>query len=287
MKNLKSQITIFVLLGLIISIGFGFVIYLNNGTIKQTEIEKSNKIIFQTNPIKLFIENCIEDTGKSALIYIGKHGGYFETKKPYLKDANFDLPYYLYNNLDFSPSIHDIEYELSKYMDNNIQSCINNFEYFKKQGFGITYENPRASAFIGEDFVSFDLFFPIQIKKENTKQKIENFNVNLNEIHLKNIYNTSKEIVNFQYKNPDKLCLTCIYELSEKADLFIDVQSYRNNSIIFVIKDYNITSDSIINKPYNFTFSIKYVGISCDRLNEIEDPDLIQECIELKTYKTK
>lgn len=279
MKHRKCQITIFFLLGLVLLVGSAFIIYLNN----KPKTEESPNIPYEATPIKLFVENCIRETGKNALLHIGKHGGYYETKEPYLIDEKFDLPYYLYNNLDFSPSLNDIEAEISKYVDDNLLQCIGDFQEFRKQGFDVKRGIPSSSTLIGENIVSFDLSFPIEIKKGNSKQKIERFNVNLNGIHLKNVYNVTKEIVNFQYENSDKLCLTCIYQLSKKTDLYIDLLNYRNNSIIFIIKDYNITSDRIMEKPYNFTFAIKYAGISCGNINALEDPDLVQECIELKT----
>lgn len=264
---------------MVLLVGSAFIIYLNN----KPKAEENSNIPSEINPIKLFVENCIEDIGKNALLHIGKHGGYYNTKEPNLKDGNFDLPYYLYSNLDFSPSIKDIEFEISKFIDHNLLQCIGDFQEFKKQGYDIKQGSPSSSTFIGEDLVSFDLSFPIEIEKGSSQQKIDRFNVNLNDVHLKNIYNVSKEIVSFQYENPDRLCLTCVYTLSKKTRLYIDLLNYRNNSIIFTIKDYNRASDSIIEKPYNFTFAIKYAGISCDNVNALEDPDLVQECIELKT----
>ena len=69
----------------------------------------------------------------------------------------------------------------------------------------------------------------------------------------------------------------------EENDVYINIIDYGNNSLIFTIKDYNITEDIILKSPFNFTFAIKYEGISCDKLATIEDPDILQECVEIRT----
>ena len=60
MKNEKSQITIYALLGLIILVGFGLVLYLKNSQIKSSEIEKSSESLFDTASIKLYMVRRIE-----------------------------------------------------------------------------------------------------------------------------------------------------------------------------------------------------------------------------------
>ena len=274
--NKKGQITVIVLFGLTILIGFGFVFYLKNNGISQPQIEKTTNLPFDISQIKLYIQNCIESTGKNALILIGKQSGYYELKKPYLKYENFNLPYYLYNNIDFSPSIKDIEKEISKYVDNNLHLCINNFEDFKQQGFDITNDKIKSTTNIGMNSISFDINFPITIKKENNIQRISNFNALLDNSNLYKIHKVSKEITNLQYKEPNKLCLSCLYDLGIKNDLYIDVIEYSNNSLIFNIRDYNFS----VTKIYNFTFAIKYPEVSCENLAGVDDFTFLNECLE-------
>lgn len=281
--NKKGQIGALILCGLIILIGFSFVIYLKNNDIGEADIGKTSNALFDIIFIKSYVQNCIEGTAKNSLIFIGKQGGYYEVKKPYLKDENFMLPYYLFNNIDFSPSIKDIEKEISRYIDDNLQLCVKGFDEFKIQGFEINQNKPKSKTKIASNSVSFDVDFPIIIKKGENTQKIENFNFAVEDFHLQNIHKVSKEITAIQYNEPNKLCISCIYDLAETNDLYIGINNYGNNSLIFAVKDYNITEDTILKSPFNFTFAIKYEGISCDKLSTIEDPDILQECIEKRT----
>ena len=279
--NKKSQITYFLLFSLIILIFGGFYFYTNNqNQIKETKIEKSSEIIFDTSPIKFYIENCIENTGKDALIHIGRHGGYYELKKPYLIDENFKLPYYAVENLDFSPSLNVIENEISKYLDNNLPICINNFEEFKEQGFEIKQNKAKFETKIEQSSVSFDVNFPITIKKVNRIQKIEKFSGYIPNFHLKSINDVNKIIISQQIQNPNSVCLSCLYELAEENNLYIDLIKYSNSSLIFDIRDYNITEDNIIKSPYNFTFAVKLLDISCDNFIRTDDIFFIQRCVE-------
>src|SRR3989338_10270654 len=133
----RGQMTYFILIGVIIFIAAGFIFYVNNQKTEETEIGKINNDLSGTTPIRLFIENCLENTAKHGLIYIGRRGGYYQLRKPYIKNKNFDAPFYLYGFIDYSPSLEDIEKEISEYINNNLPICINNFEEFKKLGFDI------------------------------------------------------------------------------------------------------------------------------------------------------
>lgn len=277
----KSQITYFLLFSLIILIAGSFYFYINNQNLsEETEIEKSSKFQLDISPIKLYVENCIENTGKDALINIGRQGGYYELKKPYLIDGNFKLPYYVVENLDFSPSIDIIENEISKYISNNLPFCINNFEEFKKQGFNIEQIELQSDTNIELNSVSFDVDFPITIKKDNKISKIENFKVIIDKVPLSSIHKVSKEIATLQLQESTSVCLSCLYKLAEENNLYIDIIQYQNNSLIFNIRDYNITEDNIIKSPYNYTFAVKLEDISCNNFIGTEDQFFIQKCVD-------
>lgn len=281
MKRNRAQVTLFIILGFVIFIGFVFTIYIKNERNIVVNVKKVSETPFDIQPVKVFVENCIEDTAKNALILIGNQGGYYELKKPYFKDNNFNLSYYFFNNLDFSPSLADIEKEISKYIDKNLDFCINDFEEFKKQGFEIIRGDIiQTDTKIEENSVLFNVNFPITIKRGDHKQQIEKYSINIPDFHLKKIHSVSKEITNYQINNPNTVCLSCLYELAEKNNLIIDIIKYTNTSLIFDIRDYNRTEDNVIKSPYNFTFAIKLIDISCDNFVGLDDLSFIQQCID-------
>ena len=268
---------------MIFFIAAGFIFYISNqNKSKEAEIEKSSKIIFDVSPIKFYVENCIEDTAKNALIHIGKHGGYYQLKKPYLIDENFKLPYYVVENLDFSPSLNVIQNEISKYIDNNLPICINNFEEFKNQGFEIIQEEIKSDINIELNSISFNVNFPITIKKDDTIQEIKNFKVRIEQIPLSSIHKVSREITKLQLQEPTSVCLSCLYGLGEKSNLYIDIVEYKNNTLIFDVRAYNTSIIFPEEFPYNFTFAAKYPEVSCDNLGLVDDFIFLNECLEAK-----
>jgi len=281
MVHKKSQISLFILFGAVILIVAGFLFYTEQKT-GETKTENINEVSLELEPIENFVRVCIRDTAKKSMLFIGKQGGYFELKKPYLKDDNFNLPYYFYEDSGIVPSAKDIEKEISKYINNNLPTCINNFEEFRKLGFEIEYQDISANVMMGQDSVSFSVNFPLIIKKDGSIHKIENFVVTIYNMPLRKINNLSKEIINLQLQDKDSICLSCLYDLGEKNDLFIDITEYLDNTLIFDLRAYNTDLGISPDTPYNFTFAVKHKGMSCDNLAAIDDFIFITECIEAK-----
>src|SRR3989338_760944 len=246
MRN-KAQITIFILFGFILLIGFSFIAYTNNG-VKETEIEKVSVAPFDITQIKLYVEN-------------------------------FNLPYYVYENLDFSPSISDIEKEISKYVDNNLKSCLKDFEKFKKQGFEIKQGEIKYDTAIERSSVLIKVDFPIAIKKEDKTIKLNEFKIKIDS-PLSKIFNLTKEMVVIQLEDIDSVCLSCLYQLTNRNNLYLDIFDYDDSSLIFSIKDYNIKEDNLIKSPYTYNFAIKALNISCDNFVGTDDMFFIEMCAD-------
>ena len=283
-KNKYGQVTIYIILGLILLIGLGFLNYLRNG-INKEKVEEISEIPFEVNSIKTYIQNCIQITGKDALFYVGKQGGYYELKKPYLIDDNFNLPYYFYNNLDFSPSIKDIEKEISKYLNNKLPFCINYFKDFREQGYDINGNLINNSIIITENSLKIKSDYPLSIYKDKTYLTYNEFSNDV-PIRLNLIYNISKSIVDRIAKD-DNICLSCLLEYGIKNNLSIEIYEISNSTFIFYIKD----NQSILEgDPFTFRFAVKgkeerTTIIEPTALNILPIPNQIAEAGYLFTYK--
>lgn len=279
--NKKSQVLIFGLLGLILLLGTSFVFYLKSEN-SAVESQKNTVLPLAANPIKSYIQNCIEATGKNALIFIGKRGGYYELKMPYLKDENFSLPYYVADGLDFSPLIKTIEKELSKYINENLNLCTRDLDIFEQQGYVVARGIVNSSVSIGQNTIYVNIDFPVSITKGQNTQNFQKFSTIFPDFNLQSIHQVSKEIVNQQVQKPNSICLSCLYDLATDRKLFIDIAKYNDDSIIFFIKDYNFSEDNIIKKPYNYTFAISLLNISCNNIIRSDDSVFIKKCVDEK-----
>ena len=201
MKSKKAQISTFIIIGLIILIVVALVIYIISQLTKE-EADLFRKELLETPldalPAREFVQSCVNSIGEEALHLIGSSVGYISVKesykyipelnfaynyfKPYESDAvslttdNENLiPYWFYLDdykycldckLSFSniPNIDDIERQISKYVEENLISCLGKFEELERQGLAIkTFNLPKVSTKINRDSVSVNVDYPISV----------------------------------------------------------------------------------------------------------------------------
>ena len=78
-KSLKSQITMMIIVGLVLSILIGIVFYISKSTVKKTiqqGVKTTQSTALDTQPIKEFVSKCQDKLAKEAITLIGKQGGY-------------------------------------------------------------------------------------------------------------------------------------------------------------------------------------------------------------------
>jgi hypothetical protein len=113
MKNKKSQVTIFIILGILIVIISGFVIFSSRYTQQkksETEIRRSRQASFDLSPIETHITGCIKKTTEDALTLLVNQAGYIFASQGgsvmdfsnslegifFVKDGDDTIPYAIY-----------------------------------------------------------------------------------------------------------------------------------------------------------------------------------------------
>ena len=82
MKNKKSQLTMLILLGMTIFLLISIALYLSKLNLnKQNEVKNSQEANFASQPIKDYIQQCLDRAGAEALNLIGQQGGYIYTSQ--------------------------------------------------------------------------------------------------------------------------------------------------------------------------------------------------------------
>ena len=154
-EHKKSQITIFLILGIVIVIMIVILITLSRSSIKRTseqEILSAKEIVFDVQPIKNFVSDC--------LFIVSKEG---------LKQSFEEEP---------------IRTQLEIFVKNNIDNCLD-FSAFLKQGFDISKKEATIEVSINENDVVFKMEYPIIINNpiRGGKTQIKDFIVKHNIIH--------------------------------------------------------------------------------------------------------
>jgi len=237
-KHKKAQITIFIIIGIIILLGFGTYVYISGSQKAETIPSETiiEKIPVQFQPIGVFVESCLIKTSAEALDKIGKSGGYTDLtanaiisnpSEPtesnafrfFPEDENSETAYWWYfkssNNClancecssempylrkeDGTPSV---EAELEKYIDLNMEACLDDFTSFKQQGYIVEEKGElKTTATIAENDIPILVEYPLKVKKGDSEEDIKNFFVRI-PLNLNRIYELASEITRKEIRYP-------------------------------------------------------------------------------------
>lgn len=272
---------LFLVITIILLLSVSLIFFLKENSTKEftTDIRSTSLEIL---PITNYVESCIESVGKDSIIWIGQHGGYFELPNYAIESYQKELAYYFHIDSDIMPSKEEIEKELSKYVDEKIPACINDFIDFKKQGFEIKQGKIKVNTLIKQRNVLFQMDFPLTIKKGEKETKLSSFSNSVKNIRLNTIYEVSKKIIEKQMRNANSLCLSCLLNLSLTNGLSINLNKQYNNTIIITIDDFHSDVDSL---PYKFIFANKYEIYSCSNMPADPDNDFLLNCLDQEIEK--
>jgi len=241
-KDINAQVTIFIILVVIIISIIIFYVYLLGK--KEERVFDFEKINPEIQPIYDYINICIKEIGEDAIEYVSLRGGYYTIPELSL---DLEVPYYLYLGNDYSPTTEEIEEQISLYVENNLNFCSENSENFAD--YKISFDNPNVKTIIEDNEVNFKVKYSVKLSKNNKNYVIEDFESNI-DVRLGVILNTINKIN--EYKN--EICINCIYNLTIKNDLYIDMIEY-DDSLIYVVRDEN---SKINDKYFIFVFANKY-----------------------------
>ncbi len=237
----EGQITIFVIIAVMLIVIIAGIIFINY-------INQKNPInTAEISPISEFIMSCIKDNGNDAVRSIGVYGGYFEIG--YATEGG--TPYYYDNGKYLMPSKEEIENQLSLYMN----SYLNNCSFADFSDFQITKGKIITIAQIENEKVTFNVKYPLTIKKDSRTYLLKNFKNIIIPVRLGVIYSSVKDFMNQSESHEGGICLSCLYDIGEKNDLYAEIYDYDSNTVLFIIRDRKIL---IYNEPYQFNFAGKY-----------------------------
>jgi len=260
----KGQITILIIISVIIVaavLSTAFVITQN----KKAELSK--KFFSQLNikpdldSIKYEIIECSKETSLNAIDKIGIQGGYYKKHNKYLDFKSFFIPYYYYENNYYQTNQLTTERELSYYIDENLEKCLEKIDY---SDYRISYKIPRTETRIENKQISFKINQEFKIERENNfiTFKLSDYPQKIPS-ELKAIIILADYITESHKQDPAMYCVSCLSDIAEKDNLFVDILNFRENEMLVIISE-NHTSSEI----YSFEFLNKYKGNERSPLTE-------------------
>jgi hypothetical protein len=243
MEKNKAQITIFIIIALlVIFIIFGFIYIKNNFFNRDIRIDPDILPIYNS------ITKCVQNTGLDAIDYTSRRGGFYRAP---LKKLDNDIAYYLYEDYNYMPEKEEIERQISYYIDDKLNNCLNSFKDFNE--YEIIAGAVKSTTKISQGKVIFNINLPLTIKKNKT-YTLENFEAEV-PVRLDIIYDSLVFIMDDQMKDQETMCVTCFSYLSKEYGLDIETINYNQDSAIIVIKD---EKSKLNNGSLVFSFANKY-----------------------------
>ena len=205
LSNKRSQITIFIIIAVLLVVAVSIVFLVRSSMKTGGETTPAG-----TENVGDFVTNCLKITAENGLIIIGRQGGYYQVSSPsilysgndsapeqkyFTEFSNINVPYYLYgSSIANMPSTQTIENQISLYVQENLDNCLNDFSLFKQKGFDVTKGTIAASTRILDDKVIASLDYPVTATKGDIVQTKTAYNVDV-PVRLGLIYNLTNNMI--------------------------------------------------------------------------------------------
>lgn len=226
----RGQISIFVLISLVILIGFSFVFYLNNPEEEKVQQKTSKELSASYDSIKLFVDLCLKDTAEKGIYAIGLQGGYYYNDSLRQENPFIKIPYYWHEQKDLMPSIEVVQKQLAEYVESSFPKCINDFENLKTQGYEFKLGVIEASTIIGNYDVVVNIDYPIDASIGNEKISLNKFSSKI-DFNFMEKYHFARKIIDEQKKTPNSVPLSFISRLAYDNN-FTFGNTYMGNDLV-------------------------------------------------------
>jgi hypothetical protein len=194
----RGQVSIFAILGIILVLAVALIIVFQE---EITTFLPERIFPSQTSAVERFIEGCVENVAQDGLFLLGAQGGYVWLP-PDINDnprATVDLglrvPLWEYRGENRIPTLHGMETQLGRYVDENLRECLGDLSEFAEVDI-VEKGELITTVDITDQLVLFTVDFPLDIKnKEGTIIKeITSFQTDI-DFKLKRMHEVAEAIM--------------------------------------------------------------------------------------------
>jgi len=224
MKGKKSQITLYIIIGLLVVIFTGLLVYVIKLSHEPAALPGMQQLPADILAIKNYVDGCVSQTAADGIRLLGKNGGYINPENlnietsptAYDSDALLyppdTIPYWnfidRYNRLrSLRPSLHrefdgdnSIEDQIANYVEQNLKNCTGSFEAFS-DSFNISSGTVSAEVSVRDQDVAVTVIYPLGIvaKSNQSATEIKDFSSTV-DVHLKQVYDLASSLTAAEQK---------------------------------------------------------------------------------------
>lgn len=252
----KSQISLFIMVGMILLLLAGIILfYYSNDKRGNSDSASSEMLAAQFPDLNLFVQKCVDETARKAVIHVGIEGGYYSNRMlSIFKNPGFGemVPIYLGPGQYNVPTDEQIERSLGSYMEENLPACVKDFGSFEEKGMDITREAPNAEVKLAPSKVFFNVNYPLMISQGDQEKNMGLFAASV-DAELYEMRDYAKEFADAQNLNPESLAISALSEIAYDHGIDFEINPYDGADVIILWKN-----DSIIGEPFRFSFAVVY-----------------------------
>ena len=217
----RGQLTLLIILGLLVVSSAGLVYYYKDQIfLSEWERERAQSLVVPSEAEELHdqVSNCVTSLASVGITLLGQQGGYitlpedpigqgsqnpFSNSLEILPESDFktvDWFYQAANGVDHSqvPSVSDMEYDLSQFMNENLASCANDFDLFTT--YNATAGDISTEVEILDEKVLFTVNYPVHIAQDDFVFDFDAFYVSA-DVPLGSLYQAATEIMDTENKD--------------------------------------------------------------------------------------
>lgn len=240
-RDMRGQmLSVMMVLGFLILFSF-LILFFAVGTVSQPPVS------FDRESIQDYLETCLETVGEQGLVKIGRQGGVALLDQYHAGEA-FGIEYSLLNGADRAPSKEKLEGQLSFYVREDLDSCLDDFEAFKAQGWQVSEGALAIDTAINRNDVTLTANLPLRVSQNQQQLSIDQFSVTL-PVRLDLIQQTVQAVVEFTQSNPDAVDMSRLNASTLNATVFPHEQA-----LIYVFMDEQSRIDG---EPYRFYTALR------------------------------
>ncbi|GEM_PF-5563386 len=213
----RGQVSVFIIIGILILLISGIFFYYFS--VFETK-EQGSHYPF-SDPIKTFVDQCLETSANKALTQVLSQGGYFvypSTLNLFEFEEEgmlYKLPYYFsYGKTDI-PSLEQIAKQVSQGTEQYLIECLNDFSSFRKEGLIIKVESPILTTTFSDTKTITSLEYPITVTKGESTQTFENFRF-IKPFNFKQKYEQLATLLEFQQEASESFLVGSFSSLAAK-----------------------------------------------------------------------
>ncbi|MBW2967112.1 hypothetical protein KY362_01360 [Candidatus Woesearchaeota archaeon] len=237
MKGRKAQITVFMIIGIILLFSTSLIFYIRARVVEDVPaevMEAVEDVPIEAQPVKIYVENCIKQTGRAAIEDLGLHGGYVRPHDPDIALKQFYvgpdptdsegitmfdrpetvIPYWWHlkstntcsGNCEFeslrpplrkSGGEYSIEEQIDTYVKAKLPGCLKDFGMFREQGYLFEVGEITPNTRVAADDVSIVVHYPITFSRDGSATDLNRFAARI-EVDLEQVYEMASMIVQEQ-----------------------------------------------------------------------------------------